>query len=149
MVSVGKWWMTNDDLVDVHPGVTQPTRPGDAHRGKDVSWDELSHLWTTRQEPGTTRTIPKVGQPANRRQDPIGGNENHEDPVSRLLSRRTGKVSRGNVKTAKSCHNGNDLGGSWNPHEMSLRCDCGRIKWTGWQLLCMRWSNGSVQLLYK
>ena len=45
----------------------------------------------------------------------MGGNENHTEPGCCP----TGKVSRGNVKTAKSCHNGNDLGGRWNPHEMS------------------------------
>ena len=131
-------------------------RPGDARggedvsrRGEDVSRDELSHLWPAGTGDHKDHCNPrKAGQGENRRQGRTGGNANHRRKT-RVVVSPTGKVSRGNVKTAKSCHNGNDLGGSWNPHEMSLRCDCGRIKWTGWQLLCMRWSNGSVQLLYK
>ena len=67
----------------------------------------------------------------------MGGNENHTE----LGCCPTGKVSRGNVKTAKSCHNGNDLGGGGIRTKCRLRCDCARSKWTGWQLLCMRFER--------
>ena len=74
--------MTNGDLVAGIRVSPQPT-PGDARPAKDVSRDELSHLWAAGTGDHKDHPNPrKVGQLANRRQDPIGGNENHTDPVS-------------------------------------------------------------------
>ena len=96
-------------------------RPGDARGGEDVSRDELSHLCAAGTGDHKDHCNPrKAGQGENRRQGRTGGNANHRRKT-RVVVSPTGKVSRGNVKTAKSCHNGNDLGGRWNPHEMSAQ----------------------------
>ena len=58
-------------------GCHHERRPGDA---RDVSWDELCHLGMAGT--GDRKDHPKGGEKANRRQDLIGGNENHTGPVS-------------------------------------------------------------------
>ena len=134
-------------------------RPGDARRGEDVSRggedvsrDELSlrtnclsgrivsPLAAGTGDHKDYRNPRKAGQGENRRQGRTGGNANHRRKT-RVVVSPTGKVSRGNVKTAKSCHNGNDLGGGGIRTKCRLRCDCARSKWTGWQLLCMRFER--------
>ena len=135
-------------------------RPGDARggedvsrRGEDVSRDELSLRTNCLSgrivSPlrGRNRGPQGLSQPSkgrtggeNRRQGRTGGNANHRRKT-RVVVSPTGKVSRGNVKTAKSCHNGNDLGGGGIRTKCRLRCDCARSKWTGWQLLCMRFER--------
>ena len=132
--------MTNGDLVECIRVSPQPQQ-GDAPRGGDVSRDELSHLCAAGTGDHKDHPNPrKAGQGENRRQGRTGGNANHRRKT-RVVVSPTGKVSRGNVKTAKSCHNGNDLGGGGIRTKCRLRCDCARSKWTGWQLLCMRFER--------
>ena len=104
-------------------------RPGDtrggedvSRGGEDVSRDELSHLCAAGTGDHKDHHNPrKAGQGVRTvgRVEPEETRTTEGKPGLLSLS-PTGKVSRGNVKTAKSCHNGNDLGGRWNPHEMSL-----------------------------
>ena len=108
---LGKCWMTNCDLVArirVSPrtparwrsrcllGRIVPPRDGRNRRpqGPSQRWGEGE---------------PQAGSDRRKR-------EPHRPGPSCCP---TGKLSRGNVKTTKSCHNGNYLGGSRNPHEMS------------------------------
>ena len=93
-------------------GCHHERRPGDA---RDVSWDELCHLGMAGT--GDRKDHPKGGGEG----EPQAGSDRRKREPHRpgLSCCPTGKLSRGNVKTTKSCHNGNYLGGSRNPHEMS------------------------------
>ena len=73
------WKVLDDELwsCGAHPGVT--TNAGQVTLEMSLGTNCATSGW---QEPATARTIPKVGEKANRRQDPIGGNENHTGPVS-------------------------------------------------------------------